>query len=163
MPDTVFSFETEPFELPGEEFEARFSRGPRVQPWVPSNRGPVRSLRFRQSIPRVLVPPIVQAAESRCPTAAVLEGYSTGSASLAPHHEPTLARLVKFLQTSRSGVRNIQVIGWSADRSTIADQRLEAASARLQELLKRSSLSIAVQGSVHSTKGPERVEFRLCM
>jgi len=123
----------------------------------------------RRPLRRVVVPLIVQIAESRCPTAAVLEGYAPGSAALEPHHEDMLKRVVDFLQRPGASVGSLQVIVWSnsaePDSSSrgIAGQRLETATARLQELLKAVNRSVSVRGSTHNTRGPERVEIRLCM
>ena len=169
MFDSVFTFESEPFELavssPEAELQRRSARRP---PPMPRSSRP-RPRPGRRPLRRVVVPPIVQIAESRCPTAAVLEGYAPGSAALEPQHEDMLKRVVDFLQRPGASVGSLQVIVWSnsaePDSSSrgIAGQRLETATARLQELLKAVNRSVSVRGSTHNTRGPERVEIRLCM
>jgi hypothetical protein len=80
-----------------------------------------------------------------------------------------LKRVVDFLQRPGASVRSLQVIVWSnsaePDSSSrgIAGQRLETATARLQELLKAVNRSVSIRGSTHNTRGPERVEIRLCI
>ena len=167
MPDSIFSFESEPFELAAEaEFRGRSVR--RAPPPTISRRRP-RPLRPRPPGRRILVPRIIQVAEFRCPTAAVLEGYAPGSAALAPHHEDTLKRVVDFLQRSGPRVQSLQVIAWSSSAkpeenpSGIAGQRVDTVSARLQELLKTANRSVPVRGAIQRTRGPERVEIRLCL
>jgi hypothetical protein len=168
MRDAIFSFESEAFELPAEVFESELQRRSARQPPRTQPR-PNRPFRPHRPVRRVVVPPIVQIAESRCPTAAVLEGYASGAATLEPHHEDMLKRLVDFLQGPGGPVRSIHLIAWSSSGEPsgkprgIAEQRLENASGRLQELLKAGKRSIPVRGSVHRTRGPERVEIRVCM
>ena len=171
MPDSIFSFESEPFELAIEGSEAEFRGRPvrRGPASTSPHRRPLRPLRQRWPVRRIVVPRIIQAAESRCPTAAVLEGYTPGSAALAPHHEDTLKRVVDFLQRSGPRVQSLQVIAWSnsaqpdENPSGISGQRIDTASARLQELLKAANRSVPIRGSIQRTRGPERVEIRLCL
>ena len=161
MPDPTFTFEV-------DEFEAEFGRTQRPLPPRPPSRPkrPYRPARLPLHARHMVEYPNAGADQPKCPTVLVLEGFGRDSVELKPHHEEMLKRLVEFIGASGTPARTIEIIGWgnSAEpHGATRVRRLERSSRRLEELLKAANRSVQIRGSVQSSRGPERVEVRLCV
>lgn len=170
MPDPIFNFEVDEFELSGiePEEEVRRARGtsPNRRPGRPI--GPSRPVRPRRPpwrVRRIVESPILRSPAPTCPTVLVLEGFGRESIELEPHHEAMLQRLAEFIASAQPPVQSVAVIGWGnagEPMGAVKSRRVEKCSRRLEELLKAANRSIPIRGSVQSGPGPERVEVQLC-
>ncbi|MGC4054256.1 MAG: hypothetical protein QM757_34660 [Paludibaculum sp.] len=170
MPDPIFTFEMDEFELASIEPEEEIRRG---RGFVPSRRPgrpvpPIRPVRPRRPpwrTRRIVESPIVGTARSACPTVLVLEGFARESIDLEPHHDGMLERLAEFVVSAQPPVQSLGVIGWSRSGDPlggVTGRRVEKCSRRLEELLKAANRPVPIRGSVRSGPGPERVEVQLC-
>lgn len=111
-------------------------------------------------------PAYVPGDRSRCEVLLVLEGYASSSPGLEAHHEPMLERLAADLRRKGDAAGTIEVVAVAPSTreqadGDLGDRRTEAVVKRLKELLKSGS-RLAFRRLARKTRGPSRVEIRIC-